>query len=259
MNNRDNSVEIEQFTCLADNFGVLVHDKTSGSTVSIDAPEAAPIEAALARRGWRLDHVLVTHKHHDHVGGLAELKAMFGCAVTGPAEASPTGQIDTVIGDGAMVTIGPLAFHAIETPGHTLGHLVYHCPQAGALFAGDTLFSLGCGRLFEGSAAQMHAALGKLADLPDETLLYCGHEYTASNARFALTVDPGNEALAERAAEVKALRGQGKATLPVTLGRERATNPFLRASDPAIRAVLGMEDASDAAVFAELRERKNRA
>ena len=259
MNNPGSPVEIEQFMCLSDNFGVLVHDTVSGQTVSIDAPEATAIEAALARRGWRLDHVLVTHKHHDHVGGLAELKARHACRVTGPAEALPTGEIDSVVGDGATVGIGSLTFHAMETPGHTLGHLVYHCPRAQALFAGDTLFSLGCGRLFEGAPEQMHAALERLAALPDETLLYCGHEYTASNARFALAVDPGNEVLAQRAAEVGRLRAQGRPTLPVTLGLERATNPFLRASDAGIRAVLAMEGASDTEVFAELRERKNRA
>ncbi len=253
-----NAVAIDLFMCLTNNFGVLVHDKASGLTVAIDAPEAAPIEAALTRRGWSLDHIIVTHKHNDHVGGIAELKARHGCKVTGPAEAEPTGQLDTVIGDNATVTIGSLHFHAMEMPGHTLGHLVYHCPQAGALFAGDTLFSLGCGRLFEGTAETLHPALSRLSALPDETLLFCGHDYTVANAQFALMFDPDNAALVERAAEAEALIAAGKPTLPSTMGRERATNPYLRLGDPAIRASLSMSEASDIDVLAELRARKNR-
>lgn len=252
-------IEIEQFPCRSDNFGVLVHDAGSGRTVAIDAPEAAAVEAALRRRRWRLTDILVTHKHLDHIEGLGALRDAHGCTIAGPkAEADAIGLLDETLVEGAAYSAGALAFEVIETPGHTLGQINYHCPAAKALFAGDTLFSMGCGRLFEGSAADMHASLAKLGRLPGDTLLYCGHEYTKANAAFALSVDPGNAALAARAAEVDALRADGKPTLPVPLAREFKTNPFLRTNDPAIRARLGMEDADDVAVFAELRARKDR-
>ncbi|MBO6638587.1 MAG: hydroxyacylglutathione hydrolase [Roseitalea sp.] len=252
-------IEIEQFPCLSDNFGVLVHDEKNGRTVSIDAPEAAAIETALSRRGWHLTDILVTHKHFDHIDGLAPLKDAYGCAIAGPkAEAEAIGMLDEELVEGDVYKAGSLAFSVIETPGHTLGQINFHCPQANALFAGDTLFSLGCGRLFEGSAADMFASLEKLKALPPQTHLYCGHEYTKANADFALSVDPGNDALKLRADQVLVLRAEGMPTLPVTLEREFAANPFLRTSDPAIRAGLGMEDADDVAVFAELRARKDR-
>lgn len=251
--------EIEQFMCRSDNFGVLVHDPESGRTVAIDAPEARAIEAALERRGWRLTDIVVTHKHADHIEGLAALKQAHGCAIAGPgAEARQIGRLDAELAEGDRYEAGALHFDAIETPGHTLGEMSYFCPQAGALFAGDTLFSMGCGRLFEGTAAQMHASLEKLKRLPADTMVYCGHEYTKANAAFALSVDPGNAALRERAAQVEALRRNGEPTLPVPLSMELATNPFLRTGDPAIRAFLGMADEPDTDVFAELRSRKDR-
>lgn len=252
-------IEIEQFECLSDNFGVLVHDTESGRTVSIDAPEAAAVEAALKRRGWRLTDIVVTHKHFDHIDGVKPLKDAYGCAVAGPkAEAAAIGMLDRELVEGDTYSTGAMVFQVIETPGHTLGQINYFCPQAKALFAADTLFSLGCGRLFEGSAADMYASLEKLKALPGDTQLYCGHEYTKANAAFALSVDPDNSALKVRAEEVDALRAAGAPTLPVALDREFATNPFLRASDPAIRSKLGMTDADDVAVFAELRARKDR-
>lgn len=252
-------IEIEQFPCRSDNFGVLVHDTESGRTVSIDAPEAAAVEAALERRQWRLTDVLITHKHFDHVDGLGALKDTHGCTVAGPdVEADAIGLLDERLAGGAHYVAGAMTFEVIETPGHTLGQINYFCPSAKALFSGDTLFSLGCGRLFEGSAADMYASLEKLKRLPGDIWLYCGHEYTQANAAFALSVDPDNEALKARAAEVDRLRAAGKPTLPSPLAQEFETNPFLRTGDTAIRAQLGMAEADDVAVFAELRARKDR-
>ncbi|QKV20135.1 hydroxyacylglutathione hydrolase [Oricola thermophila] len=252
------TLQIEQFTCLSDNFGVLLHDPDTGRTASVDAPDAARISDVLKRKGWKLTDIMVTHHHADHTQGIAELKKEFGCRVAGPrGEADRIPAIDEALGEGDVFAFGAYDFTVIETPGHTAGHIVYHSPKAGVLLAGDTLFSLGCGRLFERGAAEMWGALKKLKVLPGETMLYCGHEYTLSNARFALTVDPDNEALRKRADEVEKLRENGAATLPVPLASEFATNPFLRPDDPAIRAHLGMEGASDEEVFAEIRRRKD--
>lgn len=251
--------EIEQFICRADNFGVLVHDTQSGRTVSIDAPEVPAIEAALERRGWTLTDIIVTHKHFDHIEGLGPLKQTYGCTIAGPRdEADEIDLLDHMLVDGDTYSVGELDFHVIATPGHTLGCVSFHCPQAAAVFAGDALFSLGCGRLLEGTAEQMHSSLAKLASLPPDILIYCGHEYTKSNAAFAVSVDPGNEMLRRRAAEVGVLAASGQATLPVLLRTELATNPFLRVDDPAIRARLDMEHDDSVAVFAELRARKDR-
>ena len=250
--------EIEQFMCLSDNFGVLVHDQKSGCTVAIDAPEAGPIQTALERRGWQLTDIVITHKHFDHIDGLKPLKQAYGCTIAGPAaEADDIGWLDITLREGDTYEAGNLSFQVIETPGHTAGQINLYCPQANALFAGDTLFSLGCGRIPPGAAPAMFESLEKLKALPPQTMLYCGHEYTKANAAFALSVDPDNEALQARAAEVDALRADGLATLPVALESEFAANPFLRSDDPAIRARLGMEAASDADVFAELRRRKD--
>jgi hydroxyacylglutathione hydrolase len=238
---------------------VLLHDPSTGRTASIDAPEAAAIEAALERRGWRLTDILVTHHHDDHVVGIEALKASSGCrVVAAKADARRIPAVDVFVSEGERVAVGSLEAEVIDTPGHTVGHIAYWFRSEKLLFAADTLFSLGCGRVFEGSMAQMWASLLKLRALPDDTLLYCGHEYTQSNARFALTVDPGNAALKARAAEVDKQRGDHRFTLPVTLGAEKRENPFLRADDPAIAANLGMAGADPLAVFTELRERKNR-
>jgi hydroxyacylglutathione hydrolase len=249
---------IEQFTCGGDNFGVLIHDEASGLTAAIDAPEEAPIRAKLQEKGWHLDHILVTHHHGDHTQGIPALKAAFGCTVTGPAdEASKIPGIDRTVKGGDKFTFGASEVRVIATPGHTLGHITYWLPGAGVAFVGDTLFAMGCGRVIEGTPEMMWASLEKLHALPDATSIYCGHEYTEANARFALTVEPDNRDLAERYAEVKRLRAAGKATLPTTIGLEKKTNPFLRAREKSIRTLLGMEQATPARVFAEVRKRKD--
>lgn len=252
------TVEIEQFSCRSDNFGILLRDSASGVVALIDAPEEAPILAAVERTGWRPSLLLVTHHHADHVEANLALKQRFGLRIVGPAaEADRIPGIDERVAGGDALALGGQSVQVIETPGHTAGHVSYHLPAAGVAFTGDTLFSLGCGRLFEAGPEVMFASLARLAALPDETEIYCGHEYTLSNARFALSVDAGNAALQARAREVEALRAGGRATLPTTIRAEKATNPFLRTADAAIRKALAMEDATDAEVFAELRRRKD--
>ncbi len=252
------TVEIEQFTCRSDNFGILLRDGATGTVALVDAPEEEAILAAIERTGWRPSLLLVTHHPADHVEANLALKQRFGLRIVGPkTEAAKIPGIDETVAEGDTVMLGGQAVRVIETPGHTAGHVSYHLPQAGVAFTGDTLFALGCGRLFEAGPEVMFASLARLAALPGETAVYCGHEYTASNARFALAVDPANERLKARAQKIEALRAEGRATLPTTLAEELATNPFLRANDPAIRRELGMEAASDAEVFAELRRRKD--
>ncbi|GAC1334438.1 MAG: hydroxyacylglutathione hydrolase [Beijerinckiaceae bacterium] len=254
------SVHIHQFGCLADNYGVLIHDSVTGATAAIDAPEAAPILAALEANHWKLSDILVTHHHADHVQGIPGLKAKFPDArIVGPKqEASRISGIALEVGEGDVVKVGDIDFTIIETPGHTAGHIAYHAESEELLFAGDTLFALGCGRVFETPMATMYHSLMKLAALPGETQVYCGHEYTLSNARFALTVDPDNNLLAERAAEVEEMRKQGRPTVPTTITLETATNPFLRAEDRGVQQALGMAAADPVEVFTELRERKNK-
>ena len=251
-------LQIEQFMCRSDNFGVLLHDPESGETALIDAPEEAPILAAVQRTGWRPTMILTTHHHPDHVEANLALKERFGLTITGPAaEAEKIPGIDRQVKDGDILRLGGRMIEVIETPGHTAGHISYHIPEAHLAFTADTLFALGCGRLFERGPEVMLESMKKLAALPPETVVYCGHEYTLSNARFAVTVDPGNEALRKRAKEIEDLRTDNRPTLPTTIGRELETNPFMRWSDPGIRRHLGMENASDEAVFAEIRKRKD--
>lgn len=252
------ALQIECFPCRSDNYGVLLHDPETLLTASIDAPEEAAIVAAAERRGWTLSHIFTTHHHGDHVEGNLALKERYGLAIIGPAaEARKIPGIDRTVADGSSFLFGNNTVRVIETPGHTAGHVCYHLPDAKLLFAADTLFALGCGRLFERPASDMWASLQKLAALPDETVVYFGHEYTASNARFALTIDPENIRLRNRAAEIEALRSEGRFTCPTTIGLEKETNPFLRAGDPSIRTLLGMSDASNEEVFAEIRRRKD--
>lgn len=249
---------IHQFICRSDNYGVLLHDHKSGATATIDAPDAAAIERQLEIMGWQLTHVLTTHHHGDHVEGNLALQQRFGCTITGPRdEAAKVPGIARLVTGGDRFIWQGHAVDVLACPGHTLGHIAYYLPDDQVVFAGDTLFSLGCGRVFEGSMEQMHDSVRQFAALPPQTRLYCGHEYTQSNASFALSVEPGNTELAQRAAEVDRLRSAGEMTCPSTIAKELATNPFLRTGSAEIRKILGMEAASDAQVFAELRERKN--
>ena len=252
------ALELEVFTCRTDNYGVLVHDPETGLTASIDAPDAAAVSAAAARRGWNITHIFTTHHHTDHVEGNLALKEQFGLQVFGPInEAVAIPGLDHAYGDGDSFEFGSHTVNVIETPGHTAGHICYHFEDDKLLFAADTLFALGCGRLFERPASDMWASLQKLAVLPDETAVYFGHEYTLSNARFALTIDPGNERLQARAADIEAMRAEGKFTIPTTLALEKETNPFLRPADPAIRRNLLMENRTNEEVFADIRKRKD--
>lgn len=252
-------VELRLFLCLRDNFGVLLHDSTSGATAAIDAPEAAPVEAALDAAGWRLNDILVTHHHGDHTAGIEALKQRYACRVVAPArEAARIPQVDIPVREGDTVRVGSLAAAVLETPGHTNGHIAYWFRVEGLAFVGDTLFSVGCGRVIEGTPEMMWRSLAKLRDLPDETKIYCGHEYTAANVRFALTVEPENAALRERAEEVSRLAGAGQPTIPSTIGQEKAVNPFLRADMPEVAAAVGLTNAPPAQVFSEIRGRKDR-
>ena len=250
---------VHQFPCLADNYGVLVHDPDTRRTASIDAPDAPAVLAALEATGWALTDILVTHHHADHTQGLPELKARHpDVRIVGPAkEANKIGLLDVTVGEGGYVKVGNLKARILEVPGHTLGHIAYSFDQQDLLFAGDTLFALGCGRPFETPPGVLYRSLMKLARLPGSMQVYCGHEYTLSNARFALTVDGGNDLLVERVKEVERLRAADLSTLPTTIALERATNPFIRADEPEVRAALGMADADALDVFAELRARKN--
>jgi hydroxyacylglutathione hydrolase len=253
------AAEIRLFPCLSDNFGYLIHDDATKATASIDAPEAGPIVNTLEREGWKLTDILITHHHGDHVGGVAELKQKYGCRVVAPHDKSTKiANADLRVGNGDVVKVGNLLARVLETPGHTLDHISYVFDGEKALFAADTLFSIGCGRVFEGTYPMMWDSLLKLKALPDDFKLYCGHEYTAANVKFALSVDSDNAALKARAAEVTRLRGENKPTIPSLLGEEKKTNIFLRADDPSVAVKLHMKGASAAEVFGELRERKNK-
>jgi len=252
-------LEIYQFPTRSDNYGVLIHDPETGPTAAIDAPEAGPILAALEDKGWALTDILITHHHADHTAGVEALKKKTGCTVYGPArEAGLIPGLDVEVKEGDAVEIGSAKGRVIETPGHTRGHVSYYFPDDAAVFVGDTLFSVGCGRLLEGDAPTMWSSLTKLAALPPETEVYCGHEYTGANCRFALTVEPENAALQARAKEVAENDAKGLPSLPTTIGQELATNPFLRASSGAIQHRLGMEGQPLEEVFGEVRSRKDR-
>jgi len=253
------AAEIRTFTCLSDNFGYLIHDPETKATASIDAPEAGPVIAALEREGWTLSDILITHHHHDHVGGVAELKRRYQCRVVAPHDkTTKIADVDLRVAHGDVIKVGNLIARVVETPGHTLDHVSYVFDAEKALFAADTLFSIGCGRVFEGNYPMMWDSLLKLRALPDDFKLYCGHEYTASNVKFALTVEPDNPALKTRAEEVTRLRAQNKPTIPVTLGEEKKANVFLRADAPEVAHKLHMKGADAVEVFRELRERKNK-
>ena len=252
------NLEFFQFNCRQDNFGVLIHDATLGITASIDAPDTGAIKRALAEKGWSLTHILCTHHHFDHVEGNLALKEEFGCEIIGPKdEADKIPGFDRGVSGGESFEFGTSNVEVIASGGHTLGEICYHFPESKVVFTGDTLFALGCGRVFEGDPPMMWQSLQRLMQLPADTQVYCGHEYTLTNARFAVTIDPDNEQLNLRAKEIEQLRGDGKPTLPTTIGVELATNPFLRPDNAAIRKVLAMENSTDVEVFAEIRHRKD--
>jgi hydroxyacylglutathione hydrolase len=251
---------IDTFMCRNDNYGYLVHDLESRRTAAIDAPDAKAIKIALEMRGWQLTDIFITHHHTDHVEGVPQLKREFeNITVTGPrAEAEKILGLDVLIAPSERVALGATNFLVIDTPGHTLGHIVYYEPAGGHLFSGDALFSVGCGRMFEGKPGPMWSGLAELRELPDDTLVYCGHEYTLDNVRFAQSIDPKNAALNIRAAEVKRMRESGQFTIPVSLGMEKRTNPFLRADRPELCKAMGLpEGTKPAEVFAALRAAKD--
>jgi hydroxyacylglutathione hydrolase len=251
--------ETHLFLCLKDNYGVLLHDPSTGATASIDAPDAAAVEAALGETGWRLTDILVTHHHADHTQGIEELKKKHLCRVVAPRkEASKIPSIDVTVREGDFVSIGSLVGRVLETPGHTLGHISSWFKQEKIAFVADTLFSVGCGRILEGTPEMMWQSLLKIRNLPADTQLYCGHEYTAANVHFALSIEPKNPALRARAEEIMKLLGQNKPTIPTTVQQEKSYNPFLRADLHSIAAGIGMEDAGAVNVFAAIRARKDK-
>jgi hydroxyacylglutathione hydrolase len=249
---------VDVFPAREDNYGYLAHDTATGRTAAIDAPEAEAIRTALKGRGWTLDMILITHHHKDHVEAIAPLKAEFGAVVVGPKdEADKIEGLDRLVAEGDVVELGETRFEVIHTPGHTLGHISFFDRAGGHLFAADALFSLGVGRMFEGTPGPMWAGLEKLRALPDDTLVYCGHEYTAANARFALSIDADNPVLQQRAAEIEAQRAAGKPTIPSRLGTEKQANPFLRADDPHFAKVYGLDGSDPGAVFGAIRKGKD--
>jgi hydroxyacylglutathione hydrolase len=253
------AAQTQLFLCLKDNFGVLLHDPESGATAAIDAPEAGAVETALRAKGWRLTDILVTHHHHDHTGGIEELKKRHRCRVVAPdAEADGIPEVDETVREGGRVRVGSLEGRVIETPGHTAGHVSYVFGPEKLAFVGDTLFSIGCGRVIEGTPEMMWQSLLKLRSLPDATRIYCGHEYTQANIRFAKTIEPNNGALLAREQEVARLGAERKPTIPSTIGEEKAANPFLRADLPELAKALGLGGVPAWQVFAEIRERKNK-
>lgn len=254
------AAEIRLFPCLSDNFGYLIHDPVTKATASIDAPEAGPIIKALQREGWTLTDILVTHHHMDHVGGIDELKTKYNCRVVAPHDKTAAiPLVDERVKERASVKVGNLSARVLETPGHTLDHISYVFDEDRALFCADTLFSIGCGRVFEGTYPMMWDSLLKLRALPNDMRVYCGHEYTASNVKFALGIEPDNPALKARAEEVAKLRAANQPTIPTLIRDEKEANTFLRADVPAVAAAVGLAGKSPADVFGELRERKNKA
>lgn len=249
-------LEVHQFPCLSDNYGYLLHDPASGETACIDTPDAQAYLREAALKGWQITQIWNTHWHADHAGGNAAIRAATGCCIVAPAaEAEKIGPVDQAVRHGDVVCLGDWEADVIDVSGHTNGHVAYHLGDAAMAFVGDSLFALGCGRMFEGEPAQFWTSLCRLKALPPQTMLYCAHEYTAGNARFAVHADPDNAALASYAADVFQLREKGLPTVPSPLSRELATNPFLRADEPALRARWGGGDA--VATFAALREAKN--
>lgn len=252
------AIEVHQFPCLSDNYCWLVRDEAANVTAVVDTPEVEAINRALEEKGWRLTHILNTHHHFDHAGGNEALKEKWGCTIVGAdMDASRIPGIDVRVKEGDVYQFGESSARVFEVPGHTSGHIAYHFEDDRIAFVGDTIFALGCGRLFEGTAEQMWDSLEKLMGMPDDTTIYCAHEYTQANAAFALSVEPGNPQLVERAAEIERLRADGVPTVPTTLAREKATNPFLRPSSANLQETVGLVGAPLVEVFAETRRRKD--
>lgn len=251
-------LEIVTVPCLGDNYAFLAHDAASGQTALVDVPEAAPVLAELAARGWRLSHVLLTHHHWDHVQGLEEVLARHPATVVGnAADAHRLPALDLALTPGGTVTVGGEAGTMIDVGGHTLGHVAYHFADSRVVFTGDSLMALGCGRVFEGTPQQMWDSLSRLAALPDDTTVCSGHEYTLANGKFAATIEPENPDLVARIRDTEAARAEGRPTVPSLLALEKATNPFLRTAVPDVQRNVGMEGAAPAEVFAEIRSRKD--
>lgn len=250
--------QIITILCLSDNYAFLLHDPDTGATACIDVPDAAPILAELSARNWTLSDILITHHHWDHIDGVAALVAATGAKIWGcGADAARLPPLDSILAEGDAFNIGNLAVEVIDTSGHCDNHLSFHVPSAQAVFTADSLMALGCGRLFEGTPAQMHGSLQKIAVLPRDTIVYSGHEYTATNARFALTIEPGNPDLISRVEQITAARSAGQPTVPSTLASELATNPFLRSDQPVIAATLNMVGSTPVEVFTQIRAKKD--
>lgn len=251
-------LELVTIPCLSDNYAYLIHDDATGTTALVDAPEPGPILAELEQRGWHLSLVLLTHHHWDHVDGLTGILNQHPAKVIGAeADAHRLPKLDMAVADGDRLTLGAYEVRVLDVSGHTLGHVAFHIPAAKLVFTADSLMALGCGRLFEGTPELMFDSLSKLAALPGDTLMCSGHEYTQSNAKFALTIDPANGDLISRYEHITQARAKGEPTVPSLLSDELATNPFLRCTDPAVQASVGMIDAEPQAVFAEIRKRKD--
>ena len=251
-------LEVFMFPCLSDNYGYLIHDPIQNLTASIDTPDVHAIEEALNQNNWELDYIINTHHHYDHAGGNLELKKKTNCKVIGPMQdKNRIPGIDQTIEHAEEFMFGSFVVKGFHTPGHTTGHMVYHFESQNVAFVGDTIFVMGCGRLFEGTPQQMLDSLDLIMSWPDETLLYCAHEYTQTNAEFAITVDGKNKDLLNRKAEVEDMRKDLIPTVPTTLNLEKKTNPFLRSDDQEIRLELGMLKSTRTEVFAEIRNRKD--
>lgn len=251
-------LQIVTVACLSDNYDFLIHDPVSGATAVVDVADSAPIEAELARRSWTLTEIWLTHHHWDHIDGAEPLRASTGAKITGAEpDAHRLPPLDRVVQPGEAFEFGGCTVDIIDVPGHTIGHVAFHIPAANALFSADSLMALGCGRLFEGTPAQMFETMTTLARLPDETVIFSGHEYTASNAKFALTIEPDNQTLISRAETISKARADNTPTVPSLLRDEKATNPFLRAHLDSVKTTLDMVQASDLEVFTEIRHRKD--
>ncbi|WP_342077653.1 hydroxyacylglutathione hydrolase [Yoonia sp. SS1-5] len=257
MTNEFAPIDLVVVPCLSDNYTYLVHNRDSGETALVDAPAAGPVQDALRAKGWTLTDILITHHHSDHIDAVEALRD--GVRVVGAgSDKHRLPDLDLEVGDGDVITVCGVDVHVLDVPGHTIGHIAYHMPEPELAFTADSLMALGCGRLFEGTPAQMWESLQKLRNLPEDTIICSGHEYTETNGRFALSLDPENTALISRLEGVKAARAAGRPTVPSALDDEIRTNPFLRADDPAFKAVLGLADATDVEVFAQIRARKDK-